>query len=116
MTLKAESRSDSESVLVDRESNASASTPTTPQKPKKWRSHFHATVPPPPHMAKRTPSVDDKWIYKGHVELVDVQVIVGSALEDERKFEVLSPEGSFMIYAGEIILFALNLQPIFIAY
>ncbi|KAJ3501402.1 hypothetical protein NLJ89_g9353 [Agrocybe chaxingu] len=51
-------------------------------------------------MSKRHASVDDKWVYKGRVELVDVEVVVGSALEDERKFDVLSPEGSFVVYAA----------------
>jgi FYVE/RhoGEF/PH domain-containing protein 5/6 len=112
-SLKAESRSGSESALVDGQSSESPSTPVTPQRPKKWKSHFHAGTPPPPppNMVKRTPSVDDKWVYKGCVELVDVQVIVGSALEDERKFEVLSPEGSFVIYAGEIAILASQVTP-----
>lgn len=112
-SLKAESRTGSESALVDGQSNESPSTPVTPQRPKKWKSHFHAGAPPPPppNMVKRTPSVDDKWVYKGCVELVDVQVIVGSALEDERKFEVLSPEGSFVIYAGEIAILASQVTP-----
>ncbi|KIM44782.1 hypothetical protein M413DRAFT_25208 [Hebeloma cylindrosporum] len=112
-TLKAESRSGSESALVDGQSSESPSTPVTPQKPKKWKSHFHGGAPPPPpNMAKRTPSVDDKWVYKGGVELVDGQVIVGSALEDERKFEVLSPEGSFVIYAGETSILASQVKPL----
>lgn len=59
--------------------------------------------PPPPNMAKRRYSVDDKWVYKGRIELVDVQVIVGSSLEDERKFEILSPEGSFVLFGSEFI-------------
>ena len=102
-TLKAESRSGSESALVD---GQSLSPPVTPQRSKKWKSQFQAgPPPPPPNMVKRTPSLDDKWVYKGCVELVDVQVIVGSALEDERRFEVLSPEGSFVIYAGENAIF-----------
>ena len=112
-TLKAESRSGSESALVDKKASESPSTPVTPQRPKKWKSQFHAGAPPPPpNMVKRTSSVDDKWVYKGCVELVDVQVIVGSALEDERKFEVLSPEGSFVIYAGEIAILASSYIPL----
>jgi hypothetical protein len=56
-------------------------------------------------MVKRNPSVDDKWIYKGHADLVDIEVVVGSALEDERRFEVLSPGGSFAVFAGGSELF-----------
>jgi len=39
---------------------------------------------------------DDKFVYKGRVEVVDLEVVVHSALKDERRFEVLSPEGSFV--------------------
>ena len=53
-------------------------------------------------MAKRNPSTDDKWVYKGHTDLVDIEVVVGSALEYERRFEVLSPGGSFAVYAGTL--------------
>jgi hypothetical protein len=59
------------------------------------------STPPPPNMVKKHGSNDDKFIYKGRVELVDLEVIVGSALEDERRFEVLSPEVSFVVYAGK---------------
>ena len=44
---------------------------------------------------------EDKFVYKGRVELVDLEVVVGSALEDERRFEVSSPESSFVVYAGK---------------
>ena len=52
-------------------------------------------------MVKKHGSNHDKFVYKGLVELVDLEVVVGSALEDERTFEVLSPEGSFVVYAGK---------------
>ncbi|KAH9479756.1 FYVE, RhoGEF and PH domain-containing protein 6 [Psilocybe cubensis] len=94
----------------------SPSTPSSPRTPPrsndsdggtKLKSHPHVPpsrpAPPPPIMpSKRTVSSDDKWVYKGRVELVDVQIVVGSALEDERKFEVLSPEGSFLLYAASL--------------
>ena len=35
---------------------------------------------------------NDKFVYKGRVALVDLKVVVGSALEDEIRSEVLSPE------------------------
>ena len=72
-----------------------------PRKLDRRKSHFHAVPPPPPSMVKRHGSNDDKFVYKGRVELVDIEVVVGSALEDERRFEVLSPEGSFVVYAGK---------------
>ncbi|KAI1790987.1 hypothetical protein LXA43DRAFT_458642 [Ganoderma leucocontextum] len=46
--------------------------------------------------------VDDRWVYKGHVELVDLEVVVSKpATEDtqERGFELLSPHQSFAVYA-----------------
>ena len=50
--------------------------------------------------------VDDKWVYKGHVELVDLEVVVSTpATEDtpQRGFELLSPHQSFAVYAREFI-------------
>ena len=46
-------------------------------------SHFNVVPPPPPSMVKKHGSNEDK-----KVEL-DLEVVVGSALEDERRFEVL---------------------------
>ncbi|RDX50579.1 hypothetical protein OH76DRAFT_1402643 [Lentinus brumalis] len=46
--------------------------------------------------------VDDRWVYKGHVELVDLEVVVSTpAVGDsqERGFELLSPHQSFAVYA-----------------
>jgi len=103
----ARSRSKSEAELptlrtVGNEPKVSPSTPASPIKMIHRRSHYHAApAPPPPNMGKRTSSTDDKWLYKGRIELVDMDVVVGSALEDERRLEVLSPEGSFALYAGK---------------
>ncbi|KAI0830855.1 hypothetical protein BC628DRAFT_1312595 [Trametes gibbosa] len=45
--------------------------------------------------------IDDRWIYKGHVELVDLEVVVSVPAADtpERAFELLSPHQSFAVYA-----------------
>ena len=49
-------------------------------------------------------STDERWVYKGRLDLVDVEVVVSSEWGGEqRRFEVLSPEGSFALYAGEIV-------------
>lgn len=77
----------------------SPSTPASPAKAGRRRSYYHVE-PPPLGMGKRSISGDDKWVYKGHADLVDVEVVVGSALEDERRFEILSPGESFAVYAG----------------
>ncbi|CDO74835.1 hypothetical protein BN946_scf185022.g5 [Trametes cinnabarina] len=47
-------------------------------------------------------AVDDRWVYKGHVELVDLEVVVSApaANTPERGFELLSPHQSFAIYAA----------------
>jgi len=53
-------------------------------------------------------SAEEKWVFKGKAELVDLEVVpVGGIFgnEDEgRQFEVLSPEGSFAVYAGTSLL------------
>lgn len=47
-------------------------------------------------------SGDERWVYKGRLDLVDVEVVVASEWGGEQvRFEVLSPEGSFALYAGE---------------
>lgn len=46
-------------------------------------------------------STDDKWLYRGRAELVDLEVVVTAPrdLGDERRLEILSPETSFAVYA-----------------
>lgn len=50
--------------------------------------------------------VDDRWVYKGHVELVDLEVVVSvpAASTPERGFELHSPHQSFVIYAGMSVM------------
>ncbi|KAJ7230335.1 hypothetical protein GGX14DRAFT_508100 [Mycena pura] len=45
---------------------------------------------------------DGRWVYKGRARLVDLEVVVTPPRElgEERRFEVLSPEGSFVLYAA----------------
>ncbi|KAI0066576.1 hypothetical protein BV25DRAFT_1849149 [Artomyces pyxidatus] len=44
---------------------------------------------------------EEKWWFKGRAELVDLEVVVTPPTElgEEMRFEVLSPEGSFAVYA-----------------
>ncbi|KAJ7780090.1 hypothetical protein DFH07DRAFT_875712 [Mycena maculata] len=45
---------------------------------------------------------DGRWVYKGRAALVDLEVVVVAPPREageERRFEVLSPEGSFVLYA-----------------
>lgn len=46
---------------------------------------------------------EEKWIYKGHIELVDIDVVVTPALEtnQDHRLEILSPHSSFALYACE---------------
>ena len=47
--------------------------------------------------------VDERWVYRGHVELVDLEVVVRTpSCGDLREhgFELLSPRQSFAVYAG----------------
>ena len=46
--------------------------------------------------------MDEWWVYKGHVELADLKVVMMLMWEtgEERWFEVLSPENSTVLYAG----------------
>lgn len=45
---------------------------------------------------------DERWIFKGRAELIDLEIVVTPAREEgeERRFEILSPEGSFVLYSG----------------
>ncbi|KAF8323738.1 hypothetical protein DL93DRAFT_9529 [Clavulina sp. PMI_390] len=46
---------------------------------------------------------DEKWWYRGRVELLDIDVVVEPIISspgEERMFEVMSPEGSFTVYTG----------------
>ncbi|KAH8119782.1 hypothetical protein DFH11DRAFT_1556530 [Phellopilus nigrolimitatus] len=45
--------------------------------------------------------VEERWWFKGKIDLVDIEVVVSSARErsDERCLEILSPEMSFALYA-----------------
>lgn len=47
-------------------------------------------------------SSEDRWLYKGHIDLVDLDVVVSPPTEpgEGRRLELLSPQGSFAVYAG----------------
>ena len=46
---------------------------------------------------------EEKWIYRGHIELVDIDVVVTPALEtnQDHRLEIHSPHSSFALYACE---------------
>jgi FYVE/RhoGEF/PH domain-containing protein 5/6 len=44
---------------------------------------------------------EERWVFKGRAELIDIEVTAASRdAGDERRFEVLSPEASFAVYAS----------------
>ncbi len=45
---------------------------------------------------------EDRWSYKGYLALVDLEVVVPPFAEhgDDHRFEILSPQNSFAVYAG----------------
>ena len=48
---------------------------------------------------------EDRWIYKGHIDLVDVEVVAASAADEgsPHRFEILSPHTSFACYTGKFL-------------
>lgn len=59
--------------------------------------------PPPRRNASVGAGEEERWLFKGKAELVDLDIVVMPSREDgdEMKFEVLSPEGSFVLSAGK---------------
>ncbi|EKM61660.1 uncharacterized protein PHACADRAFT_248396 [Phanerochaete carnosa HHB-10118-sp] len=58
----------------------------------------------PSQLKKRLSGIgatEEKWVYKGHIELVDLEVVLGSPGEpsEHLRLEVLSPRKSFALYA-----------------
>jgi FYVE/RhoGEF/PH domain-containing protein 5/6 len=48
------------------------------------------------------PPPEEKWVFKGKAELVDLEIVIGGP--EEVRFEILNPEGSFAVYAGTLSL------------
>jgi hypothetical protein len=46
---------------------------------------------------------DHKWLYKNHLSLVDLDVVSSVGGVGDR-FDILSPEGSYSVYAREFRL------------
>ncbi|KAJ3544418.1 hypothetical protein NMY22_g2786 [Coprinellus aureogranulatus] len=78
----------------------SPSTPSTPVKQAHRRSYHTPLLQPPPMAQRRgASSTEERWVYKGKVDIVDIDVTVGSVLGEEYQFEILNPEESFVVYA-----------------
>jgi FYVE, RhoGEF and PH domain containing 5/6 len=77
------------------------------------KSNLSSLVIPKPKKRKMraaSSGTEERWFYRGHAELVDVEVVLPHMHErgDERRFEILSPEKSFAVYAGELAAFSLS--------
>ncbi|EPQ60193.1 hypothetical protein GLOTRDRAFT_67584 [Gloeophyllum trabeum ATCC 11539] len=86
-------------------SKSEAELPTMKSSPQLSSSPGSAISPSPSKrkVARHASSgMEEKWVYKGHVDLVDLDVVVSPTRDvgDERRFEVLSPEASFAVYAS----------------
>ena len=77
---RSQSEAEMSSLKDDDLSPAAESPPVSPQKLDRRKSRFHAVPPLPPSMVKKHSSNDDKFVNNGQVELVDLEVVVGSAL------------------------------------
>ena len=70
-------------------------------------------LPSPPmsilHIAVgKDDGTDERWWYRGKADLLDIDVVMSpvvAASDEERMFEVMSPEGSFALYTGTWFVF-----------
>ncbi|KAF7296442.1 hypothetical protein HMN09_01114600 [Mycena chlorophos] len=100
--VRTRSKSDAELPLRGPDGEIVGSKSMLPLPPARKSAYHH----PVSRMKRRQnastgPSDEGKWTYKGRAELVDLEVVVTPPRElgEERRFEVLSPEGSFVLYA-----------------
>lgn len=64
--------------------------------------HHPVFSPPKPKRHASTGNGEERWMYKGSIGVIDLDVVVTPTLEngEERRVEVLSPQGSFALYAA----------------
>ncbi|KAA1477233.1 hypothetical protein DENSPDRAFT_578152 [Dentipellis sp. KUC8613] len=95
--LRSRSRSEAElSALSERMRNSSP-LPSPSSPPSAKRSQARSPARPKKRQAS-SGTGEEKWWFKGKAELVDVEVVVSPG--EETRFEILSPEGSFAVYAA----------------
>ena len=108
----ARSRSENEAELMMLRVHAASdiSLPSTPSLPLPARNpHHHPMSDMMKHHVTNTNAGaaggEERWVYQGRAELVDVEVIVSPpmSVSEETSFEVLSSKGSFVLYAGEYV-------------
>ncbi|KAI0694894.1 hypothetical protein BC835DRAFT_1274120 [Cytidiella melzeri] len=73
---------------------------------KKRESALKSKLAGPRKNSKRLSSGggEERWVYQGHIDLVDLDVVVGSAggASEQRRLELLSPQLSFALYADSV--------------
>lgn len=106
---RSRSRSEAElSMIRDRTKSTPGPGPLRSAGPRSPSRHGFSGSPSRPNKRQASSvAADEKWWFKGKLELVDVEVVVaatGLAAEpgEEMRFDVLSPEASFAVYAGSL--------------
>ncbi|OCH93011.1 hypothetical protein OBBRIDRAFT_772455 [Obba rivulosa] len=91
-------------ALVRTRSKSDADLPQAADAARRRESVLKFKIGPSPKKKVRHASsgLDERWVYKSHVDLVDLEVVVTPAPEagDEQRFEILSPQRSFAVYAS----------------
>ena len=72
-------------------------------------SHPHDASPRPRHLKLTDSDEYEKWVCRGFISLLDMEVVMalnrsGNGDAPEGRLEILSPEGSFALYAGKLLL------------
>ncbi|KAK2462258.1 hypothetical protein APHAL10511_005754 [Amanita phalloides] len=102
-----------------RDNNNEDGSRSTPSSPRRARFPSSQVNVPMPTAAKPNPKrhsmagvpvtsasgnevgMEERWVYKGRLDLVDLEVVVSSEWGvEQRRFEILSTEGSFALYAA----------------
>ena len=71
-------------------------------------SHPHDASPRPRHSKLTDNDEYEKWVCRGFISLLDMEVVMalnrsGNGDAPEGRLEILSPEGSFALYAGKLL-------------
>lgn len=96
--VRTRSKSEAELSMVRARDAMGDRSPSRPKSSAKM-PYLH---PAPSGIKRMGSGNDERWIYKGRAELVDLEVVISSTHEEgeERRFEILSPHGSFVLYSG----------------
>ncbi|EIM83574.1 uncharacterized protein STEHIDRAFT_83759 [Stereum hirsutum FP-91666 SS1] len=104
---RSRSRSEAElSIIRDRTKSIPGPGPLRSAGPRSPSRHGFSGSPSRPNKRQASSvAADEKWWFKGKLELVDVEVVVaatglGAEPGEEMRFDVLSPEASFAVYAA----------------